>query len=438
METESTSESSRCLNESGTAMTHNRTTRRITATVILLTPVIWYASATEVQATVIRIKAQTEVSTAIVRLRDVADVSEADAPLIERLGALTLMPAPAAGRRTQIDFATIRSRLRAQGVDLANIRFTGRSSVLVTTSAPVATDKSNAINASFTKRKETRIASWQISRAERNLKEAVTQYVKRRLPGIGGFTVETRVDPGNVPTILSAVGSGYAVTGGRAPWDAWQQLTIRFLDRKEVLHEVQVRSRVSINPYVVALRFTVPRGHLIKLNDLVWRQVSTAQTALTRMEDVVGRETKRSLRKDEAVKADDIRQVPLVRSNDIVTVYSRRGGITVKRHFKSRSDGVLGDTITVVSLGAGRQTMLARVTGYHEAEVFGSAKASGKAGISQNRNVTFLPTAPVARSPQSMGRFGNARKVVTRPGASRRPDERERSTNSSVGILGGR
>ena len=75
-----------------------------------------------------------------------------------------------------------------------------------------------------------------------------------------------RVEPSDVTAILSAVASGYAVTGGRAPWDARQQLTVRFLDRREVVHEIQVRCRISANPYVVALRYTIPRGHLIKAN----------------------------------------------------------------------------------------------------------------------------------------------------------------------------
>jgi hypothetical protein len=48
-------------------------------------------------------------------------------------------------------------------------------------------------------------------------------------------------------------------------------------------------------------------------------------------------------------RPQDVQRVPLVRSNDIVTVTVRRGGITVKRPLKARSEGAAGDTITGVA-----------------------------------------------------------------------------------------
>ena len=60
--------------------------------------------------------------------------------------------------------------------------------------------------------------------------------------------------------------------------------------------------------------------------------------------------------------------VPLIRSNDIVTVVSRRGRVAIRSEMKARTEGSLGETVTLTSL-KGQDAILARVTGLHEAEV---------------------------------------------------------------------
>src|SRR5690606_8318589 len=119
-------------------------------------------------------------------------------------------------------------------------------------------------------------------------------------------------------------------------------------------------------------RHAVPAGYVLQASDLAPKQTDEAPGAVTRLEEAVGRETRRTIRVGEVLKADDIQIVPLVRVNDIVTVYSRKPGIRVKRQLKARSEGALGDPVTLVTLD-GRQTVLGRITGYHEAEVDGAA-----------------------------------------------------------------
>jgi flagella basal body P-ring formation protein FlgA len=74
--------------------------------------------------------------------------------------------------------------------------------------------------------------------------------------------------------------------------------------------------------------------------------------------------------------------VPLVRANDVVTVYSRVGGVSVRTLMKAREDGALGEAVALTSLDA-RGRVLARVTGYHEAEVIstGGTEAAGPSAV---------------------------------------------------------
>lgn len=91
----------------------------------------------------------------------------------------------------------------------------------------------------------------------------------------------------------------------------------------------------------------------------------------------MGLEATRAIRSDEAISRTNARKVPLVRSNEVITVYSRRPGITVKRFMKSRGTGAVGDSITAVSLDrGGRDKLLVRVTGVREAEILNTGGQS--------------------------------------------------------------
>jgi len=83
-------------------------------------------------------------------------------------------------------------------------------------------------------------------------------------------------------------------------------------------------------------------------------------------------ETKQTLRPGSPVNATALQKKPYIRPRDIVTVYARNGGITVKRTMRALQGGGLGDTIPVASL-KGKDRFDVRITGYHETEVLDSA-----------------------------------------------------------------
>src|SRR6185369_11011513 len=68
------------------------------------------------ETALVRFRPEVVVSGAVVRMADVADIHAADPEWVDRVGAVTLHPAPAAGRSVKIDYESIRSRLIAQGI----------------------------------------------------------------------------------------------------------------------------------------------------------------------------------------------------------------------------------------------------------------------------------------------------------------------------------
>ena len=136
----------------------------------------------------------------------------------------------------------------------------------------------------------------------------------------------------------------------------------------------QVQCVVAEKPQVPMLTHSVSTGDVIHESDVAWRPVDSTTGLVTRLEDLVDREAKKALHAEEPIRTDDVRNVPLVRNNDIVTGIWQSGGIRITGQFKAKGDGGLGDVITLVKL-TGRDQLLARVTDVHEATIVSADQA---------------------------------------------------------------
>ena len=361
-------------------------------------------------ATLIQLKGSVEVQSSVVRLGDIAVVSDLNPETVKRLEEIIISPAPTSSHRLQIQLATIRSALQARGVNLVEIDFTGRSRVMVSSRQPVS---------SRPKPVPPQATQWQRTRARESLSQAVRQYLRGQALDVDTINVEIEIHPKDILFVLSAAGRGFYVSGGTPPWNQPQRLLVQFLDRNEVPHNIHIITRITQMPLVVAVRYTIPRGRVLRPADLYVSRSEDADGLLTNIEDAIGKETTRTIRTNELIRPSDIKTVPLVRSNDIVTVYSRKPGILVSRQFKSRSEGALNDTITLVALD-GRQRLLATVIGFHEAEVIGSDSSRDNRTQYGTGRIPFRPGLPLQprfprRQQYPTESFNSLPPVSTRP-----------------------
>ncbi len=342
-------------------------------------------------AALIRFHRTARVTASVVRLGDVADVYDADGRREEELRQIVLAPAPPPGRQTVLDFVSIRSRLEARGVDLSATEFSGPTRVLV--SRPEAPRQ----------KPQPTPSQSQARLAERKVVQAVYRQLRTLVRDASGVQVTVRLQQPDVPLVLSADAETLEVLGLQPRLDVPQTLTLRLLDGGQFPREIQLVCRLTARPTVLTVRYPVPRGKVLQPEDLTVVAVDEPSGALARADEVVGKEAVRTLRPGEPIRPEDVRTVPLVRRNDIVTVYCRAGGIVVRRPFRARDEGARGDVITLVSLD-GRETITATVTGYHEAEVVrtGSVvRASYQDATGAIRFEPFVP--PVRPRPQAQG-----------------------------------
>jgi flagella basal body P-ring formation protein FlgA len=332
------------------------------------------------------------VSGSTVILRDVATVSGADAETVKRLEQTVLGPAPAPGRSTRLDFDEMRSRLEATGISTADASFSGASAVVVSCTKPVV-----PIVRQPKRKTRVNVSQTQVRRAEKLMTQSVRQSLRGRTRGAGNLFLDVIVDPADVPIILASATEGFEL-GAVDPKNAdSQNVQVRTQDSQGRTVKFQIQCVVSEKPRVPVLTHSVSGGEVIREDDLAWKQVDNTEGLLAKIEDIVGREAKKGLHADEPLRADDVRTIPLVRSNDIVTGIWKKAGIRISGQFKSKSDGGKGDVITLVQL-AGREQVLARVTDVHEAEivtgdVVGPAKGDGN---DQEEEVAPAPVRTVA------------------------------------------
>ncbi|MBI3865691.1 MAG: flagellar basal body P-ring formation protein FlgA, partial [Planctomycetia bacterium] len=295
---------------------------------------MYCGSSLAASAAIIELKGEARVSSPVVQLGHVAQIHDADEKLVARLAAVTLFPAPPAGRSKSVDFETIRGRLVSQGFSVSDLEFQGSSQVTVGTVRPV--DASDA--------SDTAISDISRRRAEELIAKAVRQLLAEQAPALGSVQVDPQLSPKQIALINSAVATKIEVFGGKEPWVGPQEFRAAFYDRQGRRQEYQVSAVVKPLPHVIVASATLNKGQIVRAEDVTLKQrpQKVTDTPLCDREElVVGQEVIRRVQAGEPIAVRDVRGVPLVRRGDIVTVVARGGGIVIRTDAKATMDGGL-------------------------------------------------------------------------------------------------
>jgi flagella basal body P-ring formation protein FlgA len=360
---------------------------------------VFACAVAQVGAAEICFRSTANVSGSTVMLRDVATVSGNDAETVKRLEQTVLGPAPAPGRSTRLDFDEMRSRLEATGVSTADATFSGAAVVVVSCTRPVV-----PIARQPKRKTRVNVSQTQVRRAEKIMTQSLRQSLRAKTRQANKLFLDVLVDPTDVPIILAGATEGFEL-GALDPKNGnSQNVQVLTQDSQGCPVKFQIQCVVSEKPQVPVLNHSVSGGEVIREDDLAWKQVDTTEGVLATIDEIVGKEAKKGLHADEPLHADDIRTIPLVRSNDIVTGIWQKGGIRISGQFKAKSDGGKGDVITLVQL-TGREQVLARVTDVHEALIVtADAVRTDKGDAEEQQEETAPPVRTVAHHTTSKKR----------------------------------
>ena len=339
------------------------------AAAVIFAAATYLATAAAHGSVIVTLRPTASVSASLVTLGDVAEIRATDPIDAERLAAILVSPAPPTGRDDRLSYVAVRERLLAAGIDLAQVEFAGAVETVVTF-APES-------------EKSTRPSPTPARAEAHDVKRAVEEAIVRKLArvtDVTAFTVEAELSEAQTAFLSAAAVRGCDVVGGSPPWRGEQTFVLRVLDGAERLREVRVTCQLRQHPLVLAAKHALPRGHVVQPGDLAWKRVGKDEElgAATNPRQLIGRETRQPIRTGQPIPPDAVRSLPLVRSGQFVTVTSQRPGVSVQRTMKATTDGAHGDVIPLVTL-EDRKTVLAKVTGLHEAETVGEGATAGAA-----------------------------------------------------------
>lgn len=319
--------------------------------------VFCFDSGSDLNAQILRLKATAVVDSPIIRLGDVADVLNADAAQVALMEAMALQPAPAQGRTLVITISQIRSRLQALGVDLSRLELTGKSRVRVSLKRP-----------DQPARKKPVATQQEVKTAEEKVHLALSDWVRRNFPNVNHFSLTVRIHPEDLQMILESNADTFRFPQLERFFETEQAVALKLIDSEGATRQARVYCQLQNLPEILAAKYTLNKGAVIRADDLVWTSPEKNQSGITDPRLVIGRELTRTVHQSNVVRSQDLIEVPLVRDGAIVTVSARRGGITVRREMRARGTGGIGDPITLVAL-EGRDRLMATITGYNQAEI---------------------------------------------------------------------
>ncbi|TWT88224.1 flagellar basal body P-ring biosynthesis protein FlgA [Pseudobythopirellula maris] len=357
----------------------------------------------------------------IVRLSDVAQVTNA-ANDAERaaLEALPLMPTPAPGVVQHVRAQAVRELLRAQGFDLAELRFGGaiRVEVAGPGAAPITRDAVAHESAPRSTTPQPAALPTAAAAAPRTAPPSITSFraaapaaTPRRRPATLTYSERRRVEADLVrateESLRGATGdelygvdaveltdseamrlaeaTGLASVSLVEPIEPGEQGPKRFgLSAPSAAGPIEfvfTARLVRHTPAVVAVR-PIARGELVTASHVRLTALSPEEGARTRgvphsdVDTVIGREAVQNISESSALTTTNCLPVKMVMRGEVVTVLTTGGGIRVQRLAKAKQDGRHGDVIAVETLDS-KDQIEARVVGQRRLAVLGSGAAIG-------------------------------------------------------------
>lgn len=316
--------------------------------------------------TIVRLHATAVVTSDEVRLADLAELEGESARLVENWPvAEDLAP----GESRVIRLTELQETLRRRGLNLSNWVFRGSSRCTVRRPSGAQDRPPGEAPGAGSPREDADrddgLPDYLQGVDPDTLEAELRAYIARRLRHLGGSPVirfnaaASRLLALSRPTYSFHISDHGDRLLGMVPLD------VTITERDEVRQVTQVLAEVAIRQSVVVAARAINRGEVISsrslgMQPLVYKRLD--EVGLTDSEPLVGQRARRFIPQGSTLSIRDVEPVPLVRRNDLVTVWVYRGNLVIKGAAKALGDGGYGDVVDLKN-EASQQTFSAVVTG---------------------------------------------------------------------------
>jgi len=341
---------------------------------------------TSMAETVVQVYPATVVQGDSVLLSDVARLSGESAQLA---AAWKVASAPSCGLSCTVDVAAVQKALGERGVNLANWIFRGASRCKVSkptikqnrkTSTRSHSSNHQAISAdnlSSLPKTTTSAASDDVSVDPRTLEAHLRKHIADRVAELGGKPVIQFGAALNAALTLSEPAYQFAIKDRDKRRLGLIGLEVTVSEKGRINQVLPILVRVALRKQVVMAARAINRNQIIESADLTLTErvyERPDQIGLSDTAPIVGQRAMRFIEPFTPINIRDLEPVPLIKRNDLVTVWVRNGDVAIKATAKAMSEASYGQPVTLKN-EMSREPFIAQATGPRTAEVM-MAKAT--------------------------------------------------------------
>jgi flagella basal body P-ring formation protein FlgA len=187
------------------------------------------------------------------------------------------------------------------------------------------------------------------------IRAAVETYVRQKTASLGYEINIKRLSISGVSALPDGV-LEYEIVAPQQ-WEGWGHTSFAVIVRQgeRVLRNIQGQADVeALAEMVVAVR-QIDHGSVVTAGDVALKRLDISAVQgryLGRINEVVGKKTRSTVRPNTPFKPDQLEKVALVKSGQIVTIVAENDRMRVTMTGKAKSSGGEGDTINVQNLNS--------------------------------------------------------------------------------------
>jgi flagellar basal body P-ring formation protein FlgA len=282
-------------------------------------------------------------SGSVVRLADLVKVLEGNSPSLEKLMDMPLGPAPRLGTEQTWHSSDMLQHLELRGIHPASIRWYGKTIVELQRTEGFGEVQQSMVPAFVNQRVAQQASS--------NVAQALTEYLnyKNEKEPID-WVIDVEIPDKHVQ-VLQIRRNIESVGGGAEPWTGDQQFVLAVKNAGTPM-SLPIRARVSLPPMIVTSRRSIRKEEVLTAEALTYaslpkRSAEDESRYFTRIEDLVGKQARRSISTGLPVSDEFVGDPIVIGRNELVEVESVAGGVVVRTTAKSLSDGAVGDLVEI-------------------------------------------------------------------------------------------
>lgn len=334
--------------------------------IFLMWMVVIFLSHSGLAAT-FRMQADVTAQRNLVTLGDVVIIEDCDPETCDSLTNLPLFPAPPIGEVRFVSRAEIRDLLILRGIDTRMHVWSGAPQVRIVTSPSTATPAAKDKDRSQLR-----------SLAEERLKAALEEYWRRVSPASPKFLFSFTLSAPDI-NWFSAVDARLVVKDVKSlAADTWLAVVEAQVGQERRTADIQVKL-MRPSQVVLAAR-PLSRDIIIGPADVLTSDQTEPMDSenTMRIEDVIGKQLTVAIPAGKPIPRSALRDPIVIRRGESVQVVVRAPGVLIRTLGRAKDDGALSSLVPIETLESRGKTLLARVVGPKEVEVYAAGVRAGE------------------------------------------------------------